>query len=122
MLALPLQEKTVKTMKQEMTKMMATAAVATMLCSCSIFRSVGISQARALHEGMTKDEVEALMGKAEYHRFGNGLDQWEYRSTFYHVLPQVDVVIIDFVNDRVAAMNSFREYHPTYPEPKPEKK
>lgn len=58
-----------------------------------------------LHEGMTRKEVIATLGKPEFRRFNNGIEQWEYHKT--HWGGEKTVITLDFQDDKVIALDSY---------------
>lgn len=59
-----------------------------------------------IRPGMSKEQVEGMLGSPDYTRFDGGIEQWEYGS-FYYVDSHSVNVIIDFDNGRVIALNTF---------------
>ena len=62
-----------------------------------------------IRPGMSKEQVEGMLGSPDYTRFDGGIEQWEYGS-FYYVDSHSVNVIIDFDNGRVIALNTFNTH------------
>lgn len=77
--------------------------------SCSLL-SYGSKQEAAskIKEGMTPEQVTALLGTPDFKRSESGVEQWEYRNAYYWQNSPVTVVI-DFSGKRVVAYDSFPE-------------
>lgn len=58
-----------------------------------------------LHEGMSQQEVIATLGKPEFRRFNNGIEQWEYHKT--HWAGEKTVITLDFQDNKVIALDSY---------------
>lgn len=104
-----------------MNRIMRNVAVATLvlaLSACGSWKSVASYTSR-IEPGMTIDEVSLAVGKADYRSFEGNTERWEYRSR--DIYDDFDVVIVEFVNGRVVAMDSFHEVHPKFPEPQKDK-
>lgn len=91
------------------------SVLAMALCSCSSLFTTVADKAASIEVGMTKDEVTAKMGKPQYRRFDGNRDEWEYRSLLNN--DDYDVVVMQFYNDRVVSMDSFREVRHHFPTP-----
>lgn len=96
-------------------------------CALSIFLENPTDKAVNIQSGMSKTEVLNIMGKkADFRRFHEDFEEWEYRYTVSTDPLQADVVILHFVEGRVVSMDSFRDYPRTWPsrhpKPEPEKK
>lgn len=59
-----------------------------------------------IQRGMTKEEVLELCKKPLYQRFDDLGEEWEYRAV---VSNYWSVIIVNFENDRVVALNMFKE-------------
>lgn len=107
---LPLQYQTLKTLTMMMKKLRKLASVSVLtiaLSSCASLFTTVADKAASIEVGMTKEEVTAKMGKPQYRRFDGNRDEWEYRSLLNN--DDYDVVVMQFYNDRVVSMDSFRE-------------
>ena len=90
------------------------------LSSCKSWYATVTDNIDRVQPNMTMDEVRQVMGKAGYRSFEQNEETWEYRT---RVLDgDYDVVTIKFRDGIVISMNSFREIHPKFPAPMPEKK
>ena len=85
------------------------------MSSCAGLFTTVADKAASIEVGMTKDEVTAKMGKPQYRRFDGNRDEWEYRSLLNN--DDYDVVVMQFYNDRVVSMDSFREVRHHFPAP-----
>lgn len=59
-----------------------------------------------IQRGMTKEEVLELCKKPLYQRFDDLGEEWEYRAV---VSNYWSVIVVNFENDRVVALNMFKE-------------
>ncbi|MBR5989510.1 MAG: hypothetical protein IK003_08295 [Prevotella sp.] len=100
------------------TRNVAVATLVLTLSACGSYKSVA-SYTRHIEPNMTKEEVKSAVGKADYRSFEGNTERWEYRSR--DIYDDFDVVIVEFVNGRVVAMDSFHEVHPKFPEPQKDK-
>ena len=92
------------------------AVLSAMLCSCgSLFKTVA-DQAAAIQPGMSKQEVINILGPSRYKSLDRNYEQWEYRTQLNN--GDFDVVKIEFKDDRVIRMDSYREVLHHFPEPK----
>ena len=92
-------------------------AFATSLSACGSLESTVKDKVNRIQQNMTMEEVRQLMGKADFRRFEQNTETWEYRT---HLINEdYDVVNIEFQNGRVVSMDSYREIHPKYPAPQP---
>ena len=90
------------------------AVISASLCSCaSIFKTVA-DQAAAIQTGMTQQEVINILGQSKYKSLDGRFEQWVYRTQLAG--GDFDVVEIEFRDDRVARMQSYREVLPHFPE------
>ena len=85
------------------------------MSSCAGLFTTVADKAASIEVGMTKDEVTAKMGKPQYRRFDGNRNEWEYRSLLNN--DDYDVVVMQFYNDRVVSMDSFREVRHHFPAP-----
>lgn len=72
--------------------------------------------AESLHTGMTKREVDDLLGNPEFKRSYNGIEQWEYKKLHF-ISGAVTTILLDFQHDKVISFNSYAgdTPSPTYP-------
>ena len=72
--------------------------------------------AESLHTGMTKREVDDLLGNPEFKRSYNGIEQWEYKKLHF-ISGAVTTILLDFQHDKVISFNSYavETPSPTYP-------
>lgn len=75
-----------------------------MLSSCYALKSN--TTFAQIQRGMTKEEVIQLCKKPLYQRFDDFGEEWEYRAV---VSNYWSVIIVNFENDRVVALNMFKE-------------
>lgn len=82
------------------------------LSACSLRTYVQDKQVlNEVRPGMNAEEVSSVLGKPDYRRFNQNLEEWEYRKW----LSGSDaVVIVSFENGRVVSMDSFE--HPQPPQ------
>ena len=92
-------------------------ALVTSLSSCCSMESTVRDKVNNIEQNMTADEVRHLMGKADFRRFDQNTETWEYRTQLIN--GDYDVVNIEFQEGKVIRMDSFREIHPKYPAPLP---
>ncbi len=59
-----------------------------------------------VQQGMTKQEITAILGNMDYRRFYDDVEEWEFRR---YVGGYPSVVIVQFVDGRVASMDTFKE-------------
>lgn len=90
---------------------MKTVLLAIVICllasGCgSLFTASQKDTVSHIRPGMSKEQVEGMLGSPDYTRFDGGIEQWEYGS-FYYVDSHSVNVIIDFDNGRVIALNTF---------------
>ena len=96
------------------------AVLTLLLTSCKSWYATVTDNIDRVQLNMTMDEVREVMGKADYRSFERNEETWEYRT---RVLDgDYDVVTIKFRDGIVISMNSFRELHPKFAAPQPEKK
>jgi hypothetical protein len=96
------------------------AVLTLLLTSCKSWYATVTDNIDRVQPNMTMDEVREVMGKADYRSFERNEETWEYRT---RVLDgDYDVVTIKFRDGIVISMNSFRELHPKFAAPQPEKK
>ena len=100
------------------TRNVAVATLVLTLSACRSYKSVANYTSR-IEPGMTIDEVSLVVGKTDYRSFEGTTERWEYRSRDNY--GDFDVVIVEFVDGRVVAMDSFHEVHPKFPEPQKDK-
>ena len=96
-------------------KMALVGVLGIVMSSCAGLFTTVADKAASIEVGMTKDEVTAKMGKPQYRRFDGNRDEWEYRSLLNN--DDYDVVVMQFYNDRVVSMDSFREVRHHFPAP-----
>lgn len=94
-------------MMKKLRKLALVSVLAIALSSCASLFTTVADKAASIEVGMTKEEVTAKMGKPQYRRFDGNRDEWEYRSLLNN--DDYDVVVMQFYNDRVVSMDSFRE-------------
>lgn len=87
-----------------------------LICSCSSLFNFSSLPERAydIEKGMTKQEVSSRLGKPQYRRFNDDVEQWEYRVR-EAVTNSDNVVVVSFVDGYVTAMDSFKQYAPPQP-------
>ena len=96
------------------------AVLTLLLTSCKSWYATVTDNIDRVQLNMTMDKVREVMGKADYRSFERNEETWEYRT---RVLDgDYDVVTIKFRDGIVISMNSFRELHPKFAAPQPEKK
>ncbi|MBP3252740.1 MAG: outer membrane protein assembly factor BamE [Prevotella sp.] len=98
-----------------MKRILITLGLAAMLTSCGALTSTLGERSSHIQPGMTAQEVQQSLGKPSYRRFNENYEEWEYRKHF--LTGDDDVLIVNFRNGRVVAMDSFYEHHPSLPEP-----
>ncbi len=70
----------------------------------------------SIKQGMTKQEVYAIMGEPKLRRFNESGEEWLYeRSKFFETYNYA--YLIDFADDRVSAMDSYRINIPNQQQP-----
>ena len=80
-------------------------------CSTHLTMKGGQALVGKIENGMLKSEVKEILGSPDFRRFDGGYEQWEYR--FQHALTaKKNVIIVDFVDDRVVSFNSFDDVYP----------
>jgi len=79
--------------------------VCSVMTSCSSLFTAANSSLMQVQRGMTKNEVISLMGNPDFRRFNNMNEQWEYLR---YINGNSMVVVIDFADDKVFSMDSFR--------------
>lgn len=101
-----LQPKT-KILMKNLIQTTALAVLLSTLAGCGLYDTANQrSQLMGnLHEGMTRKEVIATLGKPEFRRFNNGIEQWEYHKT--HWGGEKTVITLDFQDDKVIALDSY---------------
>lgn len=83
------------------------AAIGITLSSCSVTPgSIHHSALMDINKGMTKGEINKLIGQPNFRRFDNNLEQWEYQKGG---LGHTKYLIIEFQNDTVKSLDSFNE-------------
>ena len=85
----------------------ALAVLLSTLTSCGLYDTAN-QRSRLmgnLHEGISQQEVIATLGNPEFRRFNNGIEQWEYHKT--HIGGEKTVIILDFQNKKVIALDSY---------------
>jgi hypothetical protein len=97
-----------------MKKFFIAVLLAASLVSCGSLLSSVAEKADKVHQNMTTDEVRSVMGRADYRRFDHDNEVWEYRTKL--VDGDYDVVTIVFQNGKVTSLESFREFHPNFPD------
>lgn len=102
-------------MMKTIRKMALVGVLGIVMSSCAGLFTTVADMAASIKVGMTKDEVTAKMGKPQYRRFDGNRDEWEYRELLNN--DDYDVVVMQFYNDRVVSMNSFREVRHHHPHP-----
>ncbi len=77
------------------------------LCvSCSSLGFVTSRSLQNIQNGMTPQEVNAVMkGSPDYRRFVSGREQWEYRR--YNTNNERIIVLINFYDGHVVGLDSF---------------
>lgn len=65
-----------------------------------------------IHSGMTDEEVCALIGKPDFRRFNQDIEEWEYRKW---ISGNNTVILVNFENGRVISMDSFNAPQPPQP-------
>ena len=71
------------------------------------------SQLMSIQKGMTQQEVKAILGKPNYRRFDGAMEEWEYRG--YLSKAGHSVICVNFIDNRVVGLDSFRDGAPTAP-------
>ena len=102
-------------MMKRIRKMALVGVLGIVMSSCAGLFTTVADKAASIEVGMTKDEVTAKMGKPQYRRFDGNRNEWEYRSLLNN--DDYDVVVMQFYNDRVVSMDSFREVRHHFPAP-----
>lgn len=90
------------------------AVLAAMLCACSSLYKTVADHAAAIEAGMSKQEVINILGPTKYKSLDGRFEEWVYRSQLAG--GDFDVVRIEFKDDCVVRMESYREVLPHYPE------
>ena len=67
-----------------------------------------------VQKGMSQKEVSSILGKPDYRRFDNELEEWEYSKPIMGNAGYT-TIIVGFVNDRVVNMDSFQGETPVAP-------
>ncbi|MEG0888663.1 MULTISPECIES: DUF4476 domain-containing protein [Bacteroides] len=75
-----------------------------LLSSCSTYNQS--SRFKQIQKGMTQQEVIALCGEPVYKRFDEVGEEWEYRAFISY---EHSVIIINFADGRVVALDMFKE-------------
>ena len=71
------------------------------------------SQLMSIQKGMTQQEVKTILGKPNYRRFDGAMEEWEYRG--YLSKAGHSVICVNFIDNRVVGLDSFRDGAPTAP-------
>lgn len=89
-------------------------AIAMGCTSCSsLFYDVKTDVLHDIHQGMSRQEVTALLGKPKYRRFDLDLEEWEYNKNLSK--SGYTTIIVSFEGDKVFALNSFPGSRPATP-------
>lgn len=90
-------------------------AIAIGCTSCaSLFYDVPTDVLHDIQQGMSKQEVTALLGKPKYRRFDLDLEEWEYNK--YLSASGYTTIIVSFEAGKVFALNSFSGSQPATPQ------
>lgn len=76
------------------------------LSSCSTYY-VSNKQVMEVQEGMTRQNVENILGEPDYRRFDGGIEEWEYRRVSSVLYQTLMTIIVSFEEGRVVGMNTF---------------
>ena len=60
-----------------------------------------------------QQEVKTILGKPNYRRFDGAMEEWEYRG--YLSKAGHSVICVNFIDNRVVGLDSFRDGAPTAP-------
>lgn len=74
--------------------------------SCSTYY-VSNKKVMEVQEGMTRQNVESILGQPDYRRFDGGIEEWEYRRISSVLYQTSMTIIISFEEGRVIGMNTF---------------
>lgn len=92
---------------RKMKQILWLAAIGVTLNSCSVtLSSIHHSALMDINKGMTKEDINKLIGQPDFRRFDNNLEQWEYQQGG---LGLTKYLIIEFENDTVKSLDSFNE-------------
>lgn len=97
-------------------KLLLVLLLASALSSCSTLWSSS-SALMKIEKGMSKNEVFSLLGEPNDRRFIEEYEQWGYEKTNIATGNNTNI-IVDFINGKVAKMDSFRPFDISYlPQP-----
>lgn len=95
------------------------SALCLLLSSC-LTSYVSSNRLLKVQEGMSQQEVVAILGEPDYRRFDGDMEEWEFqREKGTPVLDSSPMtIIVHFVGKKVVSMDTFSSYHqPTPPPP-----
>lgn len=78
----------------------------TIVSSCSTYY-VSNKKVMEVQEGMTRRNVEQILGQPDYRRFDNGLEEWEYHRVSSVLYQTSMTIIVNFEEGIVVGMNTF---------------
>lgn len=86
------------------------------LGSCSTYY-VSNKRVMEVQEGMTRQNVENILGQPDYRRFDGGIEEWEYRRVSSVLYQTLMTIIVSFEDGRVIGMNTFNSEEKLPPAP-----
>lgn len=86
------------------------------LSSCSTYY-VSNKRVMEVQEGMTRQNVENILGQPDYRRFDGGIEEWEYRRVSSVLYQTLMTIIVSFEDGRVIGMNTFNSEERLPPAP-----
>lgn len=80
---------------------------------------VSTKQIMGVEQGMSKQEVQSILGKPDFRRFDGDMEEWEFHRENGTPISSISTtIIIQFVNGEVISMDTFKGYggcHNTLP-------
>lgn len=72
---------------------------------------VSTKQIMGVEQGMSKQEVQSMLGKPDFRRFDGDMEEWEFhRENGTPISAISTTIIIQFVNGTVVSMDTFKGY------------
>lgn len=105
---------------KKINKFLAVASLATMCVSCGSLATLFSDPTMEIQLGMTRDEVIRLMGQPTFRSLTEDYEELGY-SQNYSTSDYIRITNIQFVNGRVAAMDSYPLPKKAEVKPAPEK-
>lgn len=87
----------------------ALLVIAICISSCAAILGIDSNTLMKIQKGMTKEEVTSILGKPMHRSFDQEGEGWTYEKSIAGA-PGITVVVLGFIDGRVAYMDSYEKY------------